>query len=64
MKNIVRSCCLAILIATGVLPTRSFAEGLMTKRDENDKSPSKDQIMWTETDVGYDLEMDYSFVGA
>jgi hypothetical protein len=31
--------------------------------DPNSKSPSKDQVLWTQTNVGYDLESEYNYVG-
>jgi len=31
--------------------------------DPNAKSPSKDQLLWTQTDVGYDMEAEYDYVG-
>lgn len=35
----------------------------MTNVNPKEKSPSKDQVLWTETDVGYDVEAEYNYVG-
>jgi len=36
---------------------------LLADANPNDKSPSKDQVLWTETNLGYDLEAEYDYVG-
>ncbi len=35
---------------------------LMQKVNPNEKSPSREQVLWTETNVGYALEMEYDHV--
>jgi len=35
---------------------------MLSNVDPNAKSPSKDQVLWTQTDAGYDLEAEYDFV--
>ncbi len=36
---------------------------IFSKRSSNEKSPSKDQVLWTETNIGYDFAMEYNYVG-
>jgi hypothetical protein len=42
------------------LATSAWA-GLEKKVDPTEKAPSKEQVLWTETDVGYDLEAEYAY---
>ncbi len=44
-----------------VLAGVSYAE--MSKRPQQDKTPSREQVLWTETDLGYSLESDLSILG-
>src|SRR5690242_16373414 len=47
------------------LRTGAFADsGMMCKPAENDASPSKDQVLWTETQLAFDLNVESSYVGA
>jgi hypothetical protein len=37
---------------------------MMSKPTKDDASPSKDQVLWTETQLAYDLDVESSYVGA
>jgi hypothetical protein len=39
----------------------AHADGFMSQPGANEKSPSKQQVLWTETDLGYDLETEYGY---
>jgi hypothetical protein len=59
-----RSICFRFLMVGFFLYPPVVHGDMMTKPAKEDKSPSKDQVMWTETDVGYDLGAEYSYVGS
>jgi hypothetical protein len=46
----------------GIFCAPASAAGLATKVDKNDKAPSSEQVLWTETDLGYNFETAYDFV--
>lgn len=52
---------LAIL---AVLAPLHLSADMMSKPSDDEKSPSKQQVLWTETDVGYDAEAEFNYVGA
>jgi len=54
---------LALLCVIGSSILWADTGPLMSKPGKNEKSPSREQVLWTETDVGYDLNAEYSYAG-
>ena len=53
-----------LLFFTVFLCLRSAqADPIMQDPSKNEKSPSRDQILWTQTDLAYDFTAEYDFVG-
>lgn len=40
------------------------SDSMMSRPAKNDASPSKDQVLWTETQLAYDLNVESSYVGS
>ncbi len=61
MRRWKKSCCWLMLLFVGVYPARA---DMLSAPKPGEKSPSKDQILWTQTTIGYVLEAQYDYVGA